>query len=173
VPPLATSSTTSPTGKGAAGFCRVRVFVGTEASGSLPIVVLTEPNENPGPSVTNTIEQLGAEVLARYLPEQDGLEPPFVLIEHYPDRQPRGIDARWHDPFFDETFDLVTFAHCSPRPRWAGLRRGMLHSFGTHDWQHTTRLHVEDLVGERLDWPACSCRASSRCQTPVQQQIQP
>jgi len=55
--------------KSAEGHCRVRIYAGTEASGHLPIVILTEPNDNDGPSVTNTIEQIAAEVLTRYLPE--------------------------------------------------------------------------------------------------------
>lgn len=144
--------------KGAQGHCRVRIYHATEASGYLPVVIVTNPNDNDGPSVTNTIEQLGAEILSRYLPEQDGLEPPFVLIEHYPDRQPRGVDARWHDPFFAETFDLLTFETWSPRPRWTGSKRGMFPSFGTLKWRHISREDVEQLVGELLGWRACTCR---------------
>jgi hypothetical protein len=143
--------------KGAHGFCRVRIYAATEASGGLPIVVLTEPNENTGPSVTNTLEQLAAEILVRYLGQQDGLEPPFVLVEHYPDRQPRGARARWHDPFFGEVFALVTFASWSLRPRWAGPRRDLLLSVGTPSWQHVSRDQVEALIRHSLDWPACSC----------------
>jgi len=71
--------------KGAAGVCRVRVFASPEASGGLPVVILTELATNDGPSVTNTVEQLAAEILTRYLGGQDGLEPPFVRVEHYPD----------------------------------------------------------------------------------------
>jgi hypothetical protein len=44
-----------------------------------------------------------------YLPGRDDLAPQCVLILHYADRQHRGSDARWHDPFFGEIFDLVTF----------------------------------------------------------------
>jgi hypothetical protein len=147
--------------KGAQGRCHVRIYHATEASGHLPVVIVTDPNDNDGPSVTNTIEQLGAEILSRYLPDQDGLDPPFVLVEHYPDRQPRGVEARWHDPFFGETFDVVTFKTCSPRPRWTGPRRGMLQSFGTPDWRHLSRQEVETLIGEALGWPACTCRDRS------------
>ncbi|MBV9327255.1 MAG: hypothetical protein JO352_26195 [Chloroflexi bacterium] len=59
--------------------------------------------------MTNTVEQIAAEVLMYYLPGQEGLVPACVLVKHYPDRQPRGNEARWHDPFFGETFDLVSF----------------------------------------------------------------
>ncbi len=66
--------------KGAEGVCRVRIFAA--AAGELPVVILTELATNTGPSVTNTVEQLAAEILTRYLGEQDGLEPPCVLLEH-------------------------------------------------------------------------------------------
>jgi hypothetical protein len=140
---------------GAAGFCEVRVFDPTEASHGLPIVMLTEPNDNDGPSVTNSIEQIAAEVLTRYTPEQDGLEPPFVLVEHYPDRQPRGKDARWHDPFFGETFDLVSFNTWSLRRDFRNRR--VCFSFGEPNWKHSTRLDVERLIGRPLPWPECTC----------------
>jgi hypothetical protein len=141
--------------KQAEGRCHVRIYRGTEASGYLPVVILTQPNASTGPSITNAIEQLAAEVLVRYLPEQDGLEPPFVVVEHYPDRQPH---AGWHEPFFGETFDLVTFERWSPRPRPVGHGRGTLLSFGTPDWRHATRQEVEELIGQGLPWPACTCR---------------
>jgi len=150
--------------KSAQGHCRVRIYAGTGASGHLPTVILTEPNNNDGPSVTNTIEQIAAEVLTRYLPEQDGLEPAFLLVEHYPDRQPRGVHARYHDDFFGETFDLVMFERWSPRLRSADGRRGMLQSFGTPDWRHIDRQRVEDLIGEALDRPPCTCRVGSGVQ---------
>ncbi len=143
--------------KGAEGFCRIHIYPGTEASGGLPIVVLSEPTENTGPSITNTIEQLAAEILARYLGQQDGLEPPFVLVEHYPDRQPRGARARWHDPFFGETFALVSFKRWSPRLRQAPWSRRLVATLGTPTWRHVSRGDVESLLGQPLDWPACTC----------------
>jgi hypothetical protein len=74
--------------KNAEGHCQVRIYAGTKQSDQLPIVIVSEAADNDGPSITNTIEQIAAEVLLRYLPGQDGLEPPVVLVEHYPDRQP-------------------------------------------------------------------------------------
>jgi hypothetical protein len=38
--------------KGAQGRCRVRIYHATEASGHLPVVIVTDPNDNDGPSVT-------------------------------------------------------------------------------------------------------------------------
>ena len=144
---------------GATGACVVRVYAATQASGGLPVVILTEPNNNPGPSVTNALQRLAAEVVRSYLPQQDGAEPPCVLVEHYPDRQPRGRAARYHDPFFGETFDLVTFAS------WRLARRGMPatrlrleHVAAEPQWQQVDRAEVERLVGGELDGPACTCQ---------------
>jgi len=99
--------------------------------------------------------------LTRYLPQQDGLEPAFVLVEHYPDRQPRGVHARYHDDFFGETFDLVMFERRSLRLGSASGRRAMLQSLGTPDWRHIDRQRVEELIGEALDWQACTCRVGA------------
>jgi hypothetical protein len=140
------------------GRCRVSIFAATSASGSLPVVILTEPNDNVGPSITNSIEQVAAEVLTRYLPEQDGLEPPCVLIEHYPDRQPRGPEARFHDPFFGETFDRVTFDRWWPKFHRVSRRAEPLLKLGIPDWRHLDRDTVEGLIGGPLPWPACTCR---------------
>ncbi len=140
--------------KGAEGVCRVRVFASPEASGGLPVVILTELATNDGPSVTNTVEQLAAEILTRYLGEQDGLEPPFVLVEHYPDTGCR------RDHLGAEHFDLVTFAHYQPRARWQGPHRGMLQRFGEPDWRRISRADVEQLIGQDLGEPACTCQTA-------------
>src|SRR4051812_37981570 len=144
--------------KNAEGRCRVRIFAGTDASGQLP-AVLTEPNDNDGSSVTNTVEQIAPEVLLRYLPQQDGLAPAFVLIEHHPDRQPLGNEGRWHDPFFSETFDLVSFERWSLRPS-RGAYQHVLYTLGTPDWRRTDRTWVQELIGEELPWLACTCRTT-------------
>jgi len=140
--------------KGAAGVCRVRIFASPEASGGLPVVILTELATNDGPSVTNTVEQLAAEILSRYLPEQDGLEPPFVLLEHYPDTGCR------RDHLGAEHFDVVTFAHWHGRPRFVLARRGMLQRSGEPDWRRIARAEGEQLIGQELGEPACTCQVS-------------
>ena len=62
------------------------------------VVILTEPNDNPGTSVTNGIEMIVQQVVQEY-----NLNPyNLTIIEHYPPRQGRGI-------FGNETFDVVTF----------------------------------------------------------------
>jgi len=120
MPPIRDVEHTFTDWKGAEGICRVRIFAGTAASSGLPVVILTELAANHGPSVTNTAEQLAAEIATRYLPEMDGLEPPAVFLEHYPASGCR------RDSIAAEHFDLVTFANYAGRPRWQGPHRGML-----------------------------------------------
>jgi len=128
--------------KNATGVCRIRVFAPTAASDGLPVVIVTELDSNDGPSVTNTVEQLGAEILSRYVPEMDGAEPAFVLVEHYPDSGCR------RDPQLGaEHFDLVTFAHHAGRPRFTTARRGMLQRFGEPNWRRISRADVGQLIG--------------------------
>ncbi len=141
--------------KGAESVCRVRVYPATTASGGLPVVIVTELDSNDGPSVTNTVEQLGAEILSRYVPEMDGAEPAFVLVEHYPDSGCR------RDPLLGaEHFDVVSFAHWHPRAHWQGPRRGMLQRFGEPDWRRISRAEVEQLIGQDLGEPACTCQVA-------------
>jgi len=140
--------------KGAEGVCRVRIFAATEASGGLPVVILTELASNHGPSITNTAEQLAAEIATRYLPEMDGIESPATFIEHYPDT------GCQRDRLGAEHFDLVTFAHHAGRPRFASARRGMLQRFGEPDWRRISRAEVEQLIGQELGEPACTCQTA-------------
>jgi hypothetical protein len=51
--------------------------------GSMPVVVATERDDNPGISITNGAEQLAAQVLMRLFPERVGEQQPFRLVEHY------------------------------------------------------------------------------------------
>ena len=147
-------------GNGFDGWCRVHVYDGTDASGGLPVVIISEPIENDGPSVTNTIEQLAAEALTRYVAAQDGAEPPFVLVEHYYDRQPHRGRGALHDPFFGETFDLVTFKSWRRRQRWVRRDGGVrwYQTFETPDWRRSDRETIEQMIGEALPWAACTCQ---------------
>jgi hypothetical protein len=150
-------------GNGFDGWCQIRIYAPTEASGGLPVVIVSEPDApDSGPSVTNTAEQLAAEIGTRYLGAQDGVEPPFVFVEHYGDRQVRGRAARFHDPFFGEDFDLVTFATWKRTRRWV-MGRERTHFYetvGQPEWQHVDRAHIEELIGEPLPWPACTCNVA-------------
>jgi hypothetical protein len=136
---------------GVEGHCRVRIYAPTAASGGLPIVLLEEMVSNTGPSVTNEVEQIAAEVVSRYLPEQDGLEPPALFVEHYPDMGCR------RDELAAEHFDQVTCAHSAGRPRFWNVQRGMLQRFGEPEWRRIQRTEVEAWIGEALPEPACTC----------------
>ncbi len=140
--------------KSAEGVCRIRVYAPTAASDRLPVVILTELDTNHGPSITSIVEQLAAEIATRYLPEMDGLEPPAVFIEHYPD------SGCQHDRLGAEHFDLVTFAHHAGRPHFVPVRRGMLQPFGKLDWRRISRADVEQVIGQELGEPTCTCQVS-------------
>src|ERR687885_67593 len=129
---------------GIGGRCRVRIYAPAAASGGLPIVLLGELASNPGPAITNEVEQIAAEVLSRYLPEQDGAEPPFLLVEHYPDTGCR------RDALVAEHFDQVTFSHYAGRPRWSIQQRAMVQRFGEPDWRRVDHAQVEQWIGEPL-----------------------
>jgi hypothetical protein len=77
------------------------------------IVIFTEPNDNPGTSVTNGIEMFVRDACSRYK-----LNPfNITIIEHYLNRQfASGGDIA-------ETFDVVTFGYVDTadmprRPTW-------------------------------------------------------
>ena len=133
------------------GRCRVRIYAPTAAAGGLSIVLLGELASNPGPSITNEVEQIAAEVLSRSLPEQDGAEPPFLLVEHDPDAGCR------RDALAAEHFDRVTFAHYAGRPRFWTVQRGMVQRFGEPEWRRVGRAQVEAWIGDALPEPPCTC----------------
>jgi hypothetical protein len=131
------------------GRCRVRIY---EQSGELPVVVCTEPKENPGQSITNAAEQIATEVMASHpdvfdpfsIGDLPGVEydKPFVWVEHYLD----GARGTLEDP---ATFDLVTFSHYEPRQV---LRGGVwAKEIGDPSWKPSDRATVEDLIGESIE----------------------
>ena len=63
--------------------------------------VVTERTDNPGPSVTNCIENIAKQIAKERAGKHD-----FVLIEQYRPGEP------------DETFDLVTFDEGFKNPKW-------------------------------------------------------
>src|SRR5919202_487716 len=136
---------------GIGGRCRLRTYAPTAASGGLPIVLLGELASNPGPAITNEVEQIAAEVLSRYLPEQDGAEPPFLLVEHYPAAGCR------RNALAAEHFDLVTFAHHAARPRFWTVQCGLVECFGSRDGRRMGPGEGEAWIGGALPDPACTC----------------
>jgi hypothetical protein len=101
----------------ARGRCGCTVF---EPAGSQPgVVILTEQADNPGPSITNAIEGIAAELETRLrAPLLEG----FVLVEHYPANSIRGA-----------TFDLVTVRHDG-------------HGWHGPTWRHLTEEQLDALV---------------------------
>lgn len=113
--------------------CDIRVYrAGTEAereADRLPVVIVTEREDNPGTSVTERIEVITT-VLYHMLGQPAG---GITIIEHYVDHAFVGGRAT-----IKETFDLVTFTwtRCQGAidPRWLPL----------------TKEQVEEIIGEAL-----------------------
>ena len=131
--------------------CRVRIYAGTPATAGLPVVIVTQVPENQNTSITNLCEYLAAEILTRYLPQQDGAEPPYVYIEHYPDDcqypQIYHPGGRHQASYAQEHFEYVTFEHTNPdrtvvfgpRERW---------KFGQPVWRRIEQAELEALIGQ-------------------------
>lgn len=128
------------------GWCRVRVYEPERgddgAAGRVrPIVVMSEPGQgtDSGPSVTNAVEIVAAEVVMRFaLPSSS-----TVFVEHYE----RSLQER--KAGIPETFDLVTFSGTEPEHRMlSGL---WLLTLGEPSWRHSDRAGVEELVGRSLN----------------------
>jgi hypothetical protein len=124
------------------GRCRVRIL---QQDGQPPTMILTELNSNPSTSVTNMVEVLAAELIAKHFPvrfEAVG-EDPVVLIEHYEPMQDRR--GRRGKP----TYDRVAFASWSPRKVWLGGQERL--SLAEPDWRHLPEAEVRALLGEEAD----------------------
>jgi hypothetical protein len=79
---------------GSAARCRVRIYLPDDVSDA-PVVICSELPNNPGGSITNSVEAIAAGVI-----RADELPTPLVWIEH------------WHKESTvggQETFDLVIF----------------------------------------------------------------
>jgi hypothetical protein len=109
-----------------------RASLPTHRRARRPIVVCSEFPTNDGASITNTAEQLAAEVIHYH-----ALTPPVVWIEHHP---PETTDGS------TETFDLVAFSSYKVKERAPYLGETRL-SLGEPNWKRITRGMVEVLVG--------------------------
>jgi hypothetical protein len=138
---------TTPAPRG--GRARVRIYQ-TRAF-ALPVVLCTEPQDNPGMSITNAAAQIAAEVLEKHPDVFDpfaiaaiggiGYDKPLIWIEHYQD----GARGTPEDP---ATFNLVKFSHYEPQ---AVLRAGEWRKeIGEPSWSALDRASVETLIGEEL-----------------------
>lgn len=106
-----------------------------------PVVLMSEPGQgiDSGPSVTNAVEVIAAEVVTRFaLPTSE-----TVFVEHY-ERAEQELRAG-----IPETFDLVTFSSTDPE---SVMRSGRwLLELGTPSWRHTNQAGVEALIGQTIE----------------------
>jgi len=118
------------------GRCRIRIYL-PEEERDAPVVVCTEPRDNPGMSIANAAERIAAEVI-----RSNQLPTPLVWIEEY-EEGARGTTEDSH------TFDLVLFSHYQIedlRP-YLGEKRQRI---GEPSWKPLDRATVESLIGQPL-----------------------
>ena len=99
--------------KEAQGRCRVRIL---QEPNEPPILIITELSTNPSTSVTNMVETLVPELIAKHLLHRYDVidEDPALVIEHYESvPEQRGRRGK-------PTYDQVTFASWRPRKVWLG-----------------------------------------------------
>jgi len=128
---------------GCPGWCRVRVYepAGEDRSSPAAVVITSEPGQgtDSGPSVTNAVEVIAAEVVTRFALTTSET----VFFEHY-ERAEQELRAG-----IPETFDLVTFSRTDPEPRMLSGR--WLLTLGTPSWRHADRASVETLIGQTIE----------------------
>lgn len=122
------------------GVCRIEVY---RLDGKPPLIVATELLENKNTSVTNMAEFLAAEVMERYLTQDDiSTQPPFVWVEMY-ERDPSGRPTR--DTAEDRS--IVTFEHYRrERTRRNARAPSWRYVIGAPEWRQLTREEFEQLV---------------------------
>ncbi len=128
---------------GCPDWCRVRVYepAGEDRSSPAAVVMMSEPGQgtDSGPSVTNAVEVIAAEVVTRFaLPTST-----TVFVEHY-ERAMQEIAGG-----IPETFDLVTFSTTDPES--VMLSGQWLLTLGTPSWRHTNRADIEALIGQTIE----------------------
>jgi len=106
-----------------------------------PVVIATEPHDNPGTSVTNMIEYLAAELVDQHFRDSLYEGRPPIFVEHYPPRQ-------YAKERIDETFDFVEFPLTQPKPVLVGGIWRL--SLGDPIWRPGDKQQVEALIGQRL-----------------------
>lgn len=126
------------------GRCRVRVFEPEDPGETLDaaVVIVTEPKDNPGQSVTNSIGRVAAAVISDFGLDDAGFARPPIFVEHYED----GARGTPEDP---HSFDLVTFSGLAVHAGFDG--EGWHERVGEPEWKALDRASVERLVGRPLD----------------------
>lgn len=112
-------------------WCRVRIYFPEDVR-DWPVAICSDLPNNPGGSVTNSVEVIAAGVIrANQLPT------PLVWIEPWPAESAGGGE---------ETFELVVFSsyEIEERAPYLGETRAKI---GAATWKSLDRLTVELLVG--------------------------
>jgi hypothetical protein len=99
------------------------------------MVICSEQPSNEGSSVTNSANQIAAEVIHYYK-----LSKPPVWIEHYPKEATDG---------HSETFELVVFSSYEVK-EWAPYLGETKLTIGEPTWKVLDRESVEALVGQEV-----------------------
>ena len=116
------------------GRCRVRIYLPEDVRDA-PVVNCSEPPNNPGGSIANSVESIAAGVIrANRLPD------PLVWIEHWPEETTEGGE---------ETFDLVVFSSYEVVERAPYLEETRAW-IGDATWRRLDRATVEVLVGGKV-----------------------
>lgn len=136
-------------GHSSTGRCRLRIYDGPNG---VPVVMVSELDDNHGPSVTRHAEFIAAIVLERFLPERVEAPEPLLWVEHYP-RSVRDNTSLFTFPKYAvsrssrivSTYDVVTFASFAiERPRCHIAR------IGQPTWRPVSQVEVEVLIGQTL-----------------------
>jgi hypothetical protein len=116
---------------GSAARCRVRIYLPDNVRNA-PVVICSELPNNPGGSITNSVEAIAAGVI-----QANKLPAPLVWIEHGPEESTNGGE---------ETFELVVFSSYEvvARAPYLGETRAWI---GDATWKPLDRATVEVLMG--------------------------
>ena len=114
--------------------CRVRIYLPDDVYDS-PVVICSGLPNNPGGSMTNSVEVIAAGVI-----RANKLPTPLIWIEHRPEESTTGGE---------ETFDLVAFSSYEvvERAPYLGESRACI---GNATWKPLDRASVEVLVRDKV-----------------------
>jgi hypothetical protein len=113
--------------------CRVRIYLPDDMLDE-PVVICSELPNNPGGSITNSVEVIAAGVI-----QANELPTPLAWIEHRPQETTEG----------QETFELVVFSsyEVTETAPYLGETRAWI---GDATWKQLDRASVEVLVGGKV-----------------------
>ena len=114
--------------------CRVQIYLPDDTHDA-PVVICSELPNNPGGSITNSVEVIAAGVIRSH-----ELPAPMVWIEHWPKEATDGAE---------ETFELIVFSSYEvvERAPYLGETRAWI---GDATWKQLDRPTVEALVGGKV-----------------------